>query len=194
MSVESLAIVLHHSRASGTAKVVAIGIANHDGDGGAWPSIATLARYARVDTRSVQRAIGQLVALGEVVVHRQAGGQADYDDGRRPNLYELRITCPSDCDRSKHHRTRRTASTQPLPLRLATGDANDTPDASVTPTPDASVTPRGDAHAPLTIHGNHPENSCGPGSTSTTDRASHAPPAAESLAAIRNILSARRTS
>lgn len=192
-----MAIVLHHSRANGTTKLVALGIANHDGDGGAWPTIATLARYANVSPRAVQKSIGDLVALGEIAVRRQAGGQADYDDGRRPNLYEIRISCPSDCDRSKHHRTRRTATSTPLPLSLVRGEADDTRgvkqattgEADDTPTPVADVTPRGEAHVTQTIHLNQPENSCGSGSTSTTDRAR--PPArAESIAAARAALAA----
>lgn len=197
MSIESMAIVLHHSRANGTTKLVALGIANHDGDGGAWPTVATLARYANVSPRSVQKAIGDLVALGEIAVRRQAGGQADYDDGRRPNLYEIRIACPSDCDRSKHHRTRRTATSTPLPLALVRGEADDTPgvsptsrgEADDTPRGEADDTPTGEAHVTQTIHLNQPENSCGSESALTTDRAS-APDRAESIAAARAALAA----
>ncbi|GAA4680185.1 helix-turn-helix domain-containing protein [Nocardioides nanhaiensis] len=86
-----MAHVLRHSRAKGTAKVVLIGIANHDGDGGAWPSVATLARYANVDPRGVQRAISSLVDLGEVVVHRQDGGTRKTRDDRRPNRYTITV-------------------------------------------------------------------------------------------------------
>jgi DNA-binding transcriptional regulator YhcF (GntR family) len=68
MSNEAMAIALHHSRSSGTTKLVLLGIANHDGDGGAWPSLATLATYAGgVSERTVSRAIGELVELGEVL-------------------------------------------------------------------------------------------------------------------------------
>jgi hypothetical protein len=195
LSVESLAIVLHHSRATGSAKIVALGIANHDGDGGAWPSIATLARYANISPRNAQKAIAQLVALGEVVVSTKAGGTAEWDNSRRPNLYELRVACPTDCDRSKHHRTKRTATTSPLPLRGVGFDTSperhDESDVSRGDDCDGS---RGVAHDPLTIQRNHPENSVGPGSAPTTDRASDSPPAAESIATIHNILSSRRSS
>ncbi|ANC31463.1 helix-turn-helix domain-containing protein [Isoptericola dokdonensis] len=105
MSVEAMTIALHHSRAQGTAKVVLLGIANHDGDGGAWPSIATLAKYANVSTRSVQRAIDELQVLGEVSRGRQQGGTARTPDHLRPNLYAFTLTCPPDCDRSKNHVT-----------------------------------------------------------------------------------------
>ncbi len=94
MSVETMALVLNHSRAVGTDKVVLLGIANHDGDGGAWPSIATLARYANVSERSVQRSIDHLVELGELRVERQSGGQADLRNDRRPNRYTVLVDNP----------------------------------------------------------------------------------------------------
>lgn len=104
MSVESIAIALHHSRATGAAKLVLIGIANHDGDGGAWPSVATLSRYAGVDPRSVQRAVKRLEELHEVRRFVQAGGDHRIDDHRRPNRYEFTLRCPMDCDRSARHK------------------------------------------------------------------------------------------
>jgi len=105
MSVESLAIALHHSRSRGTARIVLIGIANHDGDGGAWPSVATLAKYAGVHPRNVQRALEQLEALQEIRREIQRGGMPQMPDPRRPNLYTFRLVCPPDCDRSRQHRT-----------------------------------------------------------------------------------------
>lgn len=98
MSVESISLVLNHSKASGTAKLVLVGIANHDGDGGAWPSIATLARYANCSERSVQRAIGQLVDLGEVVVHLNAGGHRQTRNDQRPNRYDIAVTPVDNSD------------------------------------------------------------------------------------------------
>ncbi|HEY0188166.1 MAG TPA: helix-turn-helix domain-containing protein [Cellulomonas sp.] len=107
MSVESIALVLNHSRARGTAKLVLLGIANHDGDGGSWPTIATLARYAGgVDERTVRRSIGELEALGEIVVHVNGGGGRSTRNDQRPNLYELLVHCPEGCDRTHHHRVR----------------------------------------------------------------------------------------
>lgn len=105
MSVESVAVVLHHSAASGTAKNVLIGIANHDGDGGSWPSIASLAKYARVTERNVQVAIRKLVKLGEIEVHLQAGGNRQTDPRYRANRYDILLHCPADCDRTKNHRS-----------------------------------------------------------------------------------------
>ena len=69
-----MSLVLHHSKSKGTAKLVLLGIANHEGDGGAWPSVATLMRYANMDRRSVQRAIQKLVEIGELQVLKQKGG------------------------------------------------------------------------------------------------------------------------
>jgi len=130
VSVESMAIALHHSQAKGTAKLVLIGIANHDGDGGAWPSIATLAHYAGVDARSAQRAIERLVSLGEIRRDIQAGGDERVPDHRRPNRYRFLLGCPHTCDRTRNHRTRNHG------LQFTTVDNGVTPvspgDASVT--------------------------------------------------------------
>lgn len=129
MSVESITLALHHSRAVGTDKVVLIGIANHDGDGGAWPSIATLAKYANVKPRTVQRSIANLVELGEVEVVLNGGGLRFDADHTRPNLYRLALRCPANCDGTTAHRL----TTDPLTPASP-------PDAHVTPSPDAHVT------------------------------------------------------
>ena len=138
MSAEALAIALNHSRAKGTAKVVLLGIANHDGDGGAWPSIGTLARYANVDARTVQRAIDSLEKLGEVKRIVQGGGTHLTSDAHRPNLYRLTLRCPNECDRTAQHRVG-SVDRAPAPIAsLADYGVRVTP---VSPG-DASVTPR----------------------------------------------------
>ena len=104
MSVESLALVLHHSRAKGTAKLVLIGIANHDGDGGSWPAVGTLAVYANVNRSNVQRALTALEKLGEVHRSTQDGGTHRTPDWDRPNLYRVLVKCPPNCDRTTAHR------------------------------------------------------------------------------------------
>lgn len=103
MSVESISLVLNHSMASGTAKLVLVGIANHDGDGGSWPSIGTLARYANCSERSVQRAIELLVKIGEVVVHLNAGGTHATQNRYRPNRYEITVTPVDNPDQGVTH-------------------------------------------------------------------------------------------
>ena len=88
MSIEVMSIVLNHSKATGRAKVVLLGIANHQGDQGAWPSIATLARYANASERSVKRDIQQLVEMGELRVEfNGAPGDSQY----KPNLYWVTV-------------------------------------------------------------------------------------------------------
>jgi hypothetical protein len=132
-----MTIALHHSRARGTAKLVLLGIANHDGDGGAWPSIDTLAKYAGVTTRNVQKALVQLVELGEIAIFQNNGGDRNTRDDHRPNLYHFLLNCPPECDRTKNHRVPR--------LRQSRDVASDTP-----PSHGVSLaTPRGvasDAH------------------------------------------------
>lgn len=144
MSVESMAIVLHHSPSSGTDKVVLLGIANHDGDGGAWPSIATLAKYANVAERNVQLAIKRLESSGQITRHFQEGGTLVMRNGQRPNRYVINLRCPAECDRSTNHKV-------PTPVPADRGDASVTPDASITPTGDDSITGRGDDSITQTI-------------------------------------------
>lgn len=104
MSAEAFALALQHSKAKGTTKVVLLGIANHDGDGGAWPSIPTLSVYANVEDRAVQRAIDQLIEMGEIRRFVQSGGLRGMADFDRPNLYHITLQCPINCDRTTAHR------------------------------------------------------------------------------------------
>lgn len=106
MSIEHMSAVLHHSKAKGTHKLVLLGIANHEGDGGAYPSIATLSRYANVHARNVQRSITWLVERGELRVWLQDGDPRK-PDHERTNRYAVLVTCPPWCDRTPHHRDTR---------------------------------------------------------------------------------------
>jgi len=100
-----MAIAMHHSRArNSTAVAVLVGIANHDGDGGAWPTVNTLAHYARVSPRQAQRALNELVALGEINRQVQGGGTVEMAPSDRPNLYHFLLKCPPHCDGSRAHR------------------------------------------------------------------------------------------
>jgi hypothetical protein len=102
MSAEAVTVVLHHSKAKGTAKLVLWGIANHHSDQGAWPSIATLARYANIEERRVQQIIRDLAEQGEIAIEEQGGfGQRQY----KTNRYFILLTCPNDCDGTLQHRT-----------------------------------------------------------------------------------------
>lgn len=109
MSVEALAVVLNHSRAKGTARLVLMGIANHEGEGGSFPSKERLARYANVHVSNIPDAIRKLVELGEVEVILQGGRLADSEQRLlpkryQPNLYLIKVRCPDECDRSSQHR------------------------------------------------------------------------------------------
>jgi hypothetical protein len=88
MSIEAVSLVLNQSRATGRAKLVLLGIANHLGDHGAWPSISTLARYANASERSVKRDIQELVQLGELKVELQ---NAPTRHQYKTNLYWITI-------------------------------------------------------------------------------------------------------
>lgn len=101
-----MALVLHHSRAKGSDKLLLLGIANHCGDGGAWPTIETLAKYTNLAERSVQEGLRRLERMGELATYRQAGGTAGLADHQRPNRYEVLVSCPAGCDRTANHRVR----------------------------------------------------------------------------------------
>lgn len=136
MSVEKIAAVLHHSRSAGTDRLVLIGIANHEGDGGAYPAVGTLAKYANCSERTVQRSIKALVEMGELRVKVQGGGDEDWRKDRRPNRYRVLVTCPDTCDRTFNHRD--LSGVTPMSPRDADG---------VTPEPDGvtpMTPPRGD--------------------------------------------------
>ncbi|PSK63407.1 hypothetical protein B0E53_04654 [Micromonospora sp. MH33] len=54
-------------------RLVLVALAAHTNqDGEAWPSVATIAEYAGVSTRTVQRALAKLVQLGRLVVRQVA--------------------------------------------------------------------------------------------------------------------------
>lgn len=70
MAIEVMNAVWRHSKATGRTKLVLLAIADHQGEQGAWPSLATLARMAGASERSVQRDIEELEKLGELKVTR----------------------------------------------------------------------------------------------------------------------------
>lgn len=91
MSIRVIQWVWDHSQAGGADRLVLLAIAdnaNHDGSD-AWPSVEELSRKARVSERTVQRCIGNLEALGELVVERNAGGSRTTPGNRRPNRYAV---------------------------------------------------------------------------------------------------------
>jgi hypothetical protein len=124
MSIESMVTVLNAGNLTPRRKLILLGIANHDGDGGSWPSISTLARYAGCSDRTVQRELQRLTEEGFVTIELQAGGSPRTRANYRPNLYHLNI--PKVVD-------------------------NTHPGVTLTVTPqdsrgDIALTPRGDTH------------------------------------------------
>jgi hypothetical protein len=104
MSIEALSMVLNHSTAMGSPKVILLGIANHlgpDATEGAWPSQKRLADYANLSERGVQKCVDKLVKSGELRVE-VAGGHSR--NQYKPNRYWITIECPEDCDKSMSHR------------------------------------------------------------------------------------------
>lgn len=93
-----MSAVLHHANIYASAKLVLMGIANHQGDQGAYPSIETLARYAGVSRRSVSTYLRDLQDAGYIHVEEQAGRNGT-------NIYYVTIDCPDECDRTTNHRT-----------------------------------------------------------------------------------------
>jgi hypothetical protein len=75
MSVRVMQAVWQHSKQSGGALVLLLAIADnaHDDGGGAYPSIDTLARKARMTGRNVNILLKALVADGEIAVDPGAG-------------------------------------------------------------------------------------------------------------------------
>lgn len=108
MGYKAVSAVMHHSQAKGTALLVALAIAHYHDDraetSGAWPTQELLAERARVSVRSVQRAINELVELGELEVVVHGGLGRTYD--RQTNRYFVILDCPQGCDGSFNHRSR----------------------------------------------------------------------------------------
>lgn len=104
MSIEAMSLVLHHSKASGVAQIILMGIANHMGDGGAYPSISTLAKYGKVSERRTQQIIRELETAGELLIENNSGAHTGTG---QTNRYFVTISCPENCDGSMNHRSPR---------------------------------------------------------------------------------------
>ena len=85
MSVKCSSWVWEHSRATGTARLVLLALADtaHD-DGRCWPGVESVARKCRVSASTVKRAVTTLVEIGELAVT---------DRGKQTNLYLLTLSC-----------------------------------------------------------------------------------------------------
>lgn len=104
MAARDVAAVLNHSTATGTDKVVLLGLAWHMSETwneGTWIGLDRIAHYANVSTRTVMRSIANLEELGELDVDRHNGKSYG---GPKTNRYWVIVDCPADCDRSMWHR------------------------------------------------------------------------------------------
>jgi len=104
MSAADFAACLNHSQATGSTKLVLLGIAWHMSEtwnDGAYPSTERLANYAGISTRQVTRCLNELQELGELDIDRHNGRSYG---GAKTNRYWTLVDCPSDCDRSLWHR------------------------------------------------------------------------------------------
>ena len=88
MSIEVMNAVWRHSASTGRARLVLLAIADHQGEMGAWPSVATLARMVNASERSVQRDITFLAELGELLIEQQA---APTRGQYKSNLYWVQL-------------------------------------------------------------------------------------------------------
>jgi len=148
MSVESIAKVLNQSLARGTDKLVLIGIANHDGDGGAWPSLETLARYANVDIRTVQRSLRRLETMGELTTYLQDGGTTRTPNDRRPNRYEIHVTPRGDVDVTPSHERGDVDVTPGVTSTSPRGVTSTSPEPSLEPSINPPLPPMIDVTTP----------------------------------------------
>lgn len=97
MSVENItkALNLKDHRLTPAMRLLIVGIANHDGDGGAFPKVATLARYVGVSERQIQKQLSKLEEIGRIRREVQEGGSRELPDFLRPNRYFVDYDSPS---------------------------------------------------------------------------------------------------
>lgn len=103
MTSVDMTSVLVHSRATGTSKLILLGIAYHTGKDrskGCWPSKATLAAYAGVSVRQVSRSLLELVDIQELEIDSRASWKRG--NGDKTNIYYLTNLCSDSCEVHKH--------------------------------------------------------------------------------------------
>ena len=85
MSIEVATYVWRNSKHKGTDLLLLLAIADHsNGDGQCWPSIARLAKMARVSESHAKNVIRKLKKSGELSVVVNAGGK--FESGQT-NMY-----------------------------------------------------------------------------------------------------------
>jgi len=89
MSVRAISMVWERSAQAGSRLLLMLAIADYakDNGGGAYPSIGTLARKARMSERNCQRMIGHLLDAGELTIAYKAGPHG-------ANIYAIQLPDP----------------------------------------------------------------------------------------------------
>jgi len=105
MGFHAVSAVLAHSQAQSTTKLVLVALAHFyddDGNYGAWPSQALLARLANCSERTARRSLKELSDAREIdiLLHQGVG----HSPQRRTNRYRILVDCPETCDKSSQHR------------------------------------------------------------------------------------------
>jgi hypothetical protein len=96
MSARVQAAVWEHSRATGSAFVVMLRLAERaDRQGCAWPGVESLARDCRCSRSTVKRSLKELQALGELEVVVKGGGRRA-DRRYATNLYKVLVHTAQD--------------------------------------------------------------------------------------------------
>lgn len=106
MGYRAISAVLNHSKAVGNTRLVLLAIAHfYDevGNAGSYPSQETIAKLAACSTRSVRRAIRELVELEEIEVFTHAG--RGHSGDRQTNRYYVLLDCQEGCLGDLNHRT-----------------------------------------------------------------------------------------
>ena len=133
MSISALTLAMYHSQATYSTRLVLIAISNFEGEYGAYPSHETIGRLAGgLNRRTVQRAIDDLVAMGELSEVRREGAT---------NLYRVAIACPDECDGTTNHRPKKGSGVQTAGgLQTATGSGVQTAGGAVSRPPEPVIT------------------------------------------------------
>lgn len=129
MSVRVMSWVWEHSRSEGIDRLVLLAIADAAADhgGDAWPSVASLSRKAKVDPRTVQRAVRRLVESGELQLRQNAGRNG-------VNVYRVTMTCGATPPPAERH-----PGTESPRHSATPAESRDTP-GTQSPTPRHSAT------------------------------------------------------
>lgn len=85
MSIRYMSWVFDHSKSENSARLVALALADHADDfGRCWPGYDRIAQKTRLSTRSIGRAIIELVALDEVEIVRE------HYKGKQTKIYQMK--------------------------------------------------------------------------------------------------------